>query len=265
MSHPRAGRALRFVRWARLLTHVAAALFILRLVFPRASRVRRRALHRWWSGKLVRIVGLDVRVEGTPPAAEEAGAMICGNHVSWIDVFCISGVRSTRFIAKSEVRDWPMAGWIAERAGTLFVRRARRRDTARINDIVHDALSLGDCVGLFPEGTTTPGDRLLKFHSSLFEPAVANRAHVHPVAVRYEHADGSLCRAVIYDDLSFMQSLALMMRQRQVVARLAFLDPIEAAGLTRRDVASLAQARIATRLGFPSPDSAPRTPPDPPA
>ena len=208
MSHLRAGRVLRFVRWTRLFAHVISALLILRLVFPRVARERRRALHGWWSRRLVRILGLEMRVDGPIPGAAETGAMIAANHVSWLDVFLVSSVKPTRFIAKSEVRDWPVAGWIAERAGTLFVRRARRRDTARINEIVKAALAEGDCVGLFPEGTTTLGDRLLKFHSSLFEPAVANAAHVHPLAIRYEHADGSICRAAAYDDLSFMQSLA---------------------------------------------------------
>ncbi len=263
MTHARAGRALRFLRWARLVVHVVAALAILRLVFPRVRAGRRRSLHGWWSRKLVRILGLEARAEGSPPGPAETGAIVAANHVSWLDVFLVSSVRPTRFIAKSEVRDWPVAGWIAERAGTLFVRRARRHDTARINEIVHAALAQGDCVGLFPEGTTTMGDQLLRFHSSLFEPAAVNSAHVHPVAIRYEHADGTLCRALAYDDLSFMQSVALILRQRHVVARIVFLDTIEAAGLGRREIARLAETRIASRLGFPDPGSRPRTPLDP--
>jgi 1-acyl-sn-glycerol-3-phosphate acyltransferase len=263
--HPRAGRLLRIVRWCRLLWHVTTALFILKVVFPRASLERRRALHGWWSRKLVRLLGLEARVAGPMPQRGEIGAMVAANHVSWLDVFFVSSVWPTRFISKSEVRDWPVAGWIAERAGTLFVRRARRRDTARINEMVHAALAQGDCVGLFPEGTTTLGDRLLKFHSSLFEPAVANNARVHPVAIRYEHADGSLCRAIAYDDLSFMQSLSLIARQRHVVARLTFAEPIEARGLSRREVARIAEARVASVLGLPPPGTEPRTPPDPAA
>ena len=259
MSHARAGRFLRFVRWTRLLAHLWAALFILRFVFPRASRARRRALHGWWSRKLVRVLGLDARIEGPLPAASAIGTMVAANHVSWLDVFLVSSVWPTRFIAKSEVRDWPVAGWIAERAGTLFVRRARRHDTGRINEMVHAALSQGDCVGLFPEATTTTGDRLLKFHSSLFEPAVANDANVHPVAIRYEHADGSLCRAMAYDDLSFMQSLSLIARQRRIVARVTFGEPIGVKGLTRREVAQIAQVRVASLLGLPSGGSEPRT------
>ena len=233
-------------------------MLILRLVFPRASAAQRRRLVHWWSAKLMRICGVAVHAEGTPPGAGEP-AMVAANHVSWLDIFAISSAHPTRFIAKSEVRDWPLAGWIAERAGTLFIRRDRRRDTARINDMVHEALGRGDCVGLFPEGTTTEGDRILKFHSSLFEPAVANGARVYPAAIRYQHADGSLCRAIAYvGELSFVQSLALVLRQRHVVARISFAPVIDAARLGRREIAAAAQARVATLLNVPQPDTAPR-------
>jgi 1-acyl-sn-glycerol-3-phosphate acyltransferase len=263
--NPRAGRPTRALRWTRLAIHALAGALILRLVFPRAGAARRRALVAWWSGKLVRIVGVAVHAEGAAPGGGGPPAMIAANHISWLDIFAISSVCSTRFIAKSEVRDWPLAGWIAERAGTIFIRRERRRDTARINDLVHAALIEGDCVGLFPEGTTTEGDRLLRFHSSLFEPAVANGARVFPVAVRYEHADCSPCRAMAYvGELSFVQSLGLVIRQRGAVARVAFAPPLETAGLGRREVAARAEQSVATLLGLPPPDRAPRTPPGPP-
>lgn len=249
-----------------MLAHAIAAALILRLVFPRATSARKRRILRWWAGKLLRIVGVATRVEGPPPGATEIGAMVAANHVSWIDIFAVSSVRPTRFIAKSEVRDWPLAGWIAERAGTIFIRRERRRDTARINDLVHAALLEGDCVGLFPEGTTTEGDRLLRFHSSLFEPAVANHAHVHPAAIRYEHPDGSLCRAMAFaGDLSFMQSLGLVIRQRGIVARIAFAPALETERRTRREVATAAEERVATLLRLRPVDRTLRRPHGPPA
>ena len=210
----------------------------------------------------MRIAGVETRIEGEPPGVAETGAMIAANHVSWLDVFALSGVMPTRFIAKSEIRDWPIAGWIAERAGTIFIRQDRRRDTERISELVRAALTQGDCVGLFPEGTTTEGDRLLKFHSSLFEPAVANRAHVHPCAIRYEHADGTLCRAMSFaGELSFMQSLGLVIRQRGVVARIRFAPTVETAGCGRREIARLAEARVASLLGLAPSGTPPRTPP----
>jgi len=249
-----------------MLLHLAAAAAILRVIFPRATPDKRRAWVGWWSAKLMRIVGVTTVVEGVPPDDHESGAMIAANHVSWLDIFAISGVRPTRFIAKSEIRDWPMAGWVAERAGTIFIRREKRRDTARINELVHAALLQGDRVGLFPEGTTTEGDQLLKFHSSLFEPAVANNASVHPCAIRYEHADGTLCRAMAFvGELSFVQSLGLVLRQRGVVVRLSFAPAVIAAGVGRREVAATAQASVASLLRLGSACSSPRTPHDPPA
>ncbi len=249
-----------------MAAHMLTAAALLKAVFPRVSPSRRRSLVGWWSAKLLRIVGVATRVDGEPPGEHEAAAMIAANHISWLDIFAVSGIRPTRFIAKSEIRDWPIAGWIVERAGTIFIRRERRRDTARINDLVHAALQEGDCVGLFPEGFTTEGDRLLKFHSSLFEPAVANRARVHPCAIRYEHGDGTLCRAVAYvGELSFMQSLALVIRQRGVIARLSFAPAVETEGHTRREVTAAAQGAVATLLGLAPEDNPPRTWLDPPA
>jgi 1-acyl-sn-glycerol-3-phosphate acyltransferase len=226
-------------------------------VFPRSSRERRREIISWWSRKLLRVLAIELVVEGSAPTVN-IPMIVAPNHVSWLDTFAISSVRSTRFIAKSEIRDWPIAGWVAQKAGTLFIRRAKRNDTARINELVHAALAEGDCVGFFPEGTTSEGDKLLKFHSSLFEPAVANGAPVQPIAIRYEHLDGTLCRAMSFvGDLSFQQSLGLVIRQKRTVARIRFATPVDPRGLNRREVARLAHERVASLLGLPGPDTAP--------
>jgi 1-acyl-sn-glycerol-3-phosphate acyltransferase len=237
---------------------VASGFLTLRFVWPRADARRRHEIAVRWAQDLLAILAIRVRCHGHPPPRGRHGAMIASNHVSWVDIFAIASVRHTRFIAKSEIRDWPIAGWLADRSGTIFIRRARRHDTARINAVVHDALAEGDCVGLFPEGTTTEGDRLLKFHSSLFEPAVANRARVYPVAVRYEHPDGAPLRAVAYiGDLSFAQSLGLVIRTRETVANVAFAPAIDTQGLTRQEVAAEAHGRVASLLGLPIPGRAP--------
>ena len=253
-----AGRALRFIRWTRILGHAALAALLLRLVYPRISADRRRALMRWWSGKLLRILNVSTRVRGPVPGAAQQGAMIAANHVSWLDIFLVSSARATRFIAKSEIRDWPGTGWIADKAGTIFIRHDQWRDTARINEKVHAALAAGDCVGLFPEGITTEGDTLLKFHSSLFASAVANRARVHPAAIRYETPDCMLCRAMsFFGDRSFMESLALIIREKAVVATVTFATPIDTEGRTRHEVSREAHARVATLLGLENPGTPP--------
>ncbi len=230
--------------------HAALAALLLRTVYPRLACDKRRALMRWWSAKLLAILNVRAYVEGAEAAAA-GSVMIAANHVSWLDIFVISSVRPTRFIARSEIREWPVTGWIAERAGTLFIRRDQWRDTARINERVRTVLDEGDCVGLFPEGITTEGDRLLKFHTALFEPAVANGVRVQAAAIRYEHADGTLCRDMSFvGERTFLQSLRLIIGQPAVSARIVFLPPIATDGSTRRAVASAAAQGIATRLGI---------------
>lgn len=266
MPDDRTPAPIRAVRWARLFLHLGAAFFILRFIWPRAEPRRRHVIAVRWSRALLAILAIRMRCKGRRPPLARKGAMIAANHISWADIFAIGAVRHTRFVAKSEIRDWPLAGWLAESSGTIFIRRARRHDTARINALVHDALAEGECVGLFPEGTTTEGDRLLKFHSSLFEAAVANQARVHPVAVRYESPGGGpLASAAYVGDLTFAQSLRRVIGTRETVVRLVFAEPIDTAGLTRQQVAVEAHRRVATLLGLPDVDRKPGTGGDPPA
>ena len=237
--------------------HAARAVLILRFLYPRATPERRRALMQRWCAKQLSILGIVPQLEGEPPHPGENAAMIAANHVSWVDIMLISSVRPTRFVAKSEIRAWPLAGWIADRAGTLFIRRDQMRDMARIDARVREVMAEGDCVGLFPEGITTEGDELRKFHSSLFEPAVANNAHVHPAAIRYEHPDGTLCRQMSFiGDRTFMESVGLILRQKAVRARIMFAPPVQAAGAARRDVAKRVEGEVASLLGVGSPGRA---------
>jgi 1-acyl-sn-glycerol-3-phosphate acyltransferase len=245
-----------------MLLHALHGALLLKFAFRHYDTERRRLVVQWWLDKVLRIAGITVQLEGEPPAA---GAMVAANHVSWLDICVIAHAYPTRFVAKSEIRDWPGVGWIAERAGTIFLKREQRRDMGRTNQRMVEMMAAGDCVGLFPEGTTSEGDTLLRFHSSLFEPAVAHGARVHPCAIRYQRLDGSLCREVSFvGEVSFPQSLGLVLRQRDVVARLRFPTPIECSGQTRREVARACRDAIEASLGI-SPGTAPSTGSGPPA
>ena len=233
-----------------MAAHAALAAFILAAVFPFAGSRRRDRLILWWSARLLRIVGTRLVLEGEPPRTP---AVIVANHVAWLDVFVVLSVVPCRFIAKSEIRDWPLAGWIAARSGTIFIRRGRRRDIASINARVHDVLGAGESVGLFPEGTTGEGGALLKFHSSLFEPAVVNAARVHPAAIRYLRPNGTPCEAAIYGERTFLQSLARIIREPAMRAELRFASPLAAGGTHRRELARRAQASVATMLSADNP------------
>lgn len=188
-------------------------------------------------------------MHGHPPDWQARNLVIVANHISWLDIFVINAVRPTRFVAKSEIRDWPFVGWLCEKTGTIFIKRAKRSDTHKINQVMHDVLAGGDCVGLFPEGTTTAGDRLRKFHSSLFEPAVVSGARVMPVAIAYREEGGERSVAPAYiEDVTFAQSIGAILDCPKLVVEVTCGDPLAAESLKRRDLASACETLIARIL-----------------
>jgi 1-acyl-sn-glycerol-3-phosphate acyltransferase len=143
----------------------------------------RSHVQRGYCRLMLRCLGVRITVSGGP-IRNLQGVLVVSGHVSWVDIFAIDSVMPARFVAKSEIRDWPLLGWLAERAGTLFIRRSRRRDTALVNDRATAAMLAGDVFAVFPEGTTTDGTELLPFARGIFGLAQLAGVPVIPVAVR---------------------------------------------------------------------------------
>ena len=245
-------RTLRFVRIA---LHIVSAVATVALVFPFSHRARRAHLVQRWSARLLDILAVRIESIGTPPAAA-IPAMIVSNHVSWLDIFVLNAVRAVRFVGKSDIRRWPVAGWLCEQGGTLFIDRTRPHQIARINRKMAAALMKGDTFAVFPEGTTSAGNVLLPFHAALLQPALACDARLYPVAIRYTRADGSLCSEADYEgDKSLIDTLRLMVTQPVINVRLEFLAPLACGSQDRRELAQSAAAAIARALNLPVPCS----------
>jgi 1-acyl-sn-glycerol-3-phosphate acyltransferase len=243
----------RFLRAIRLLLHLFRGVLTVAVLFPSYDRSRRRQAVGRWSARSLSILGVEVRVRGVPPESGGRPRLVVSNHVSWLDIQAIHAVWQVRFVAKSEVRRWPVIGWLSARSGTLFIERGSGRHAARINQSIHGAFVDGDDVGVFPEGTTTEGDRVERFHASLLQPAVDEQALVCPVALQYLDAQGHRCVAASYvGDDSLLHSIVSILRQRRIVAELHFLAPVETRGRSRRELAALARQAIVERLGLPA-------------
>ncbi len=132
---------------------------------------------------VLRILGVNVKVEGNPPAS--GPALLVANHVSWLDIVVLSTVAPLSFIAKREVRKWPFFGSLARLQRTVFIDRNRRRATGKSKDEMIDRLHHGDILVLFAEGTSGDGNRILPFKSSFFAPAEGEGIPVFPVTVAY--------------------------------------------------------------------------------
>lgn len=236
-------------RLARLALHLLQGMLTIALLFPFYTPSRRRIAVKRWSHALLGMLGVKLHVHGKSPRGHGPPAMLVANHVSWLDIYAINAALPVRFVAKSEIRQWPVIGWLSAKTGTLFIERARRRDTLRISGEIVTAMQRGDVVAVFPEGTTTDGSQVLRFHGSLLQPALQAEADVHPVALRYERGDGSLCVEAAYDgDKSLWDTLRLILARPVIHVQVWFLPSLPATGADRRSLAHAAQAAIADRL-----------------
>lgn len=147
--------------------------------WPAAARRFPMHYHRW----VCRILGIDVKVVGTPPQA--GPVLIASNHVSWLDIVVLSAVAPVSFVAKREVNGWPFFGSLARLQRTVFVDRHRRHTTGTSRDEMRERLRAGDILVLFPEGTSSDGQRVLPFKSSYFGAAAADGALIQPVSIAY--------------------------------------------------------------------------------
>lgn len=234
----------------RVAIHIAEGLATCALVFPWCGPARRARIVQRWSARLLRICG--VRLERLPgaPALALDHALVVANHISWLDIFVINALYPCRFVAKAEIRAWPVAGWLTAQVGTVYIARGNRRDLRHIFKGIVDALAHGGRVAFFPEGTVAAQGRLLPFHANLFEAAIDAGVPVQPVAIAYVDAAGGWHAAVDYTgDTTFGQSIVRILGGPPVTAQLGCLAPIAARGAHRRELAQAVQGAIEGALG----------------
>lgn len=227
------------------------------LVFPWCPDRKRLALKQTWSAAVLDAlaVELDADLQAAIP-----GALLVANHVSWIDIFVINAALPSAFVAKEEVRHWPVIGWLAARNDTVFLRRGSRGHAKLINEEVARILGQGKLVAVFPEGTTTDGCALLHFHAALIQPALAAGRPVSPVALSYWEADGQRSLAPRYDgDISLGACTGAILLRPRLRARLVVAPALGLAGEDRKQVAAAAREAIAAGAGLPRVNNPPET------
>ena len=253
----------RLFRLALLLVLAVSGIVTELAVFPLISARRRRAIIRHWSRDLMSACGLQVQVRGVgaEPLDELApGCMLVANHVSWLDIFAINSLATSAFVAKSELRRWPVAGWLAALAGTVFIERSRRHAVHRVIEQLRRRIRERFPVAVFPEATTTDGSALLPFYGNLLEAAIAEEAAIIPIALRYRGVDGKPAPEAAYvGDTTFVESLWMILGARELVVDVEVLPPVATAGRNRHDLARELRELISARLGLEPADTAPGT------
>ncbi|WP_006788185.1 lysophospholipid acyltransferase family protein [Thiorhodospira sibirica] len=200
---------------------------------------------RWWLQRAGRIVGLRVSVTGQA----QAGALLTANHISWLDILVLGGHAPLSFLSKAEVGRWPVIGWLARRAGTLFIQRGAQHTTAMATQHIVQRLRHGGAVAIFPEATTSDGRSVRHFHPRLFAAAQEAPAVIQPVALSYPAlANGQPSPAPFIDDDQFFPHVWRVLGAALIPVRVEFLPPLAVDGQPRRELAEMAQTRVASAL-----------------
>ena len=229
-------------RVCRLTLHVLHGMAVMALRFPSLDAAGRHARIAWWSAGLLRAVGVDLRLSGTP---RPGATLLIANHVSWLDIAALhAAVPQARFVSKADV-----LGWLVKGAGTLFIQRDRKRDALRVVHAMAEALQGGETVAVFPEGTTGAGPELLPFHANLLQAAIATATPIQPAVLRFADAQHRFSPAVAFvGDTTLLQSLWRVATARGLVVHVDLLLSQGSAHADRRALAETLRALMAARL-----------------
>lgn len=249
-------RPLRYLwRVPLLLVHMLLALPFTVLMMNRFSArlmIRGESLEhrmvRWWSGRLVRIFGFRLTRVGEP---KPGAVMFVANHVSWLDIVVMHSQRMMSFVAKKEISRWPVVGWMASLAGTIYHHRGNNESLHGVMHQMLQRLESGQAVGVFPEGRTTSGERIETFHARIFQPAVVGAVAVQPVALRYGRGGGGQRRVAFQPGEGFFFNFFRLLGEPSQPLEVHFLTPQMPQDDGRRRLAEACRASISHAMALP--------------
>jgi len=189
----------------------------------------------------LRAIDVELSATGEFPSS---GLMV-SNHLSYLDILALSAAVPCVFVSKAEVERWVIIGRYARWAGTVFVVRHDRADAARANVSVSEPLKNGVPVVLFPEGTTTDGHSVLRFHSTMLQPAIDAGALITPCAITYEIDEGDVGQEVCWwGDMKLPPHMWNLLGKKFIRVHIAFGGPILASG-ARKELSHTLHEQVA--------------------
>ena len=237
-------------RMARLLLHLLQGMAVMALRFPFLDDAGRHARIAWFSRGVLRAMGVALHLQGQ---GRPGATLLVANHVSWLDIVALhAAVPHARFVSKADVLRWPLLGWLIRGAGTLFIERERLRDAVRVVHTMADALRDGQTVAVFPEGTTSLGERPLPFHANLLQAAISTGTPVQPAVLRFADARHRFSPAVTFvGDTTLAQSVWRVACAQRLSVQVALLGPMASAHADRRALAARLRTVVVDQLHRP--------------
>ena len=176
-------RSLRAIaKFLRVIAQVLRGYWTIRTLFPKLTDEQQARYVEVWARGMLAIIGIEVRVKGHPASGP---VLMAANHISWLDILVMHAACHCRFVAKSEIRGWPLVGVLTTGGGSLYTERGSNRDAMRLVHQMTAALQQGQVLAVFPEGGTGDGVTLLPFHANLLQAAISAGAPIQPIALQF--------------------------------------------------------------------------------
>ena len=190
--------------------------------------------------RVLRLLAADIEPDGPCPH----DGLLVSNHLSYLDILVLATLTPAVFVSKSEVKHWPVFGWFARMAGTIFLQRTRRADVVRISEEIAAVIRGGNLVVLFPEGTSSNGRQILPFRSSLLEPIHGQQYPLAVACISYAVTGGSAENDACYwGEMTIFPHLVKLMTKERFCARVRFRK-IEHRADNRKELARQLHAEV---------------------
>jgi 1-acyl-sn-glycerol-3-phosphate acyltransferase len=231
------------VKFLRVIAQVLRGYWMVRTRFPKLSDEQQARAVEVWARGMLAIIGIEVRVKGHPA---QGPVLMTANHISWLDILVMHAACHCRFVAKSEIRSWPLVGVLTTGGGSLYIERGSRNDAMRVVHQMANALCDGQVLAVFPEGVTGDGITVLPFHANLLQAAISAQAPIQPVALQFMDAqtqERSLAPCY-HDHDTLISSLWRTLCAPPLLAQVSYGDKLHADGRNRRAWAQDLQAKV---------------------
>ncbi len=238
-------RSLRaLAKFLRVIAQVLHGYWAIRTTFPKLNDEQQARYVEVWARGMLAIIGIEVRVKGQPA---QGPVLMAANHISWLDILVMHAACHCRFVAKSEIRSWPLVGVLTTGGGSLYIERGSRNDAMRVVHQMAEALQKGQVLAAFPEGRTGDGITVHPFHANLLQAAISAEAPIQPIALQFFDAQTQeVSLAPCYrDDDTLISSLWRTLCAPPLLVQVRYGHKQYAEGRNRREWAHELQATVA--------------------
>lgn len=230
-------------KFLRVIVCVLRGYWMVRTTFPQLSDEQQARAVEVWARGMLAIIGIEVRVKGHPA---QGPVLMAANHISWLDILVMHAACHCRFVAKSEIRSWPLVGVLTTGGGSLYIERGSNRDAMRVVHQMAAALQQGQVLAVFPEGGTGDGVTLLPFHANLLQAAISADAPIQPIALQFldAHTQQTSLAPCYRDTDTLVSSLWRTLCAPPLLAQVRYGESQIAQGRNRREWASDLQVTV---------------------